>query len=1281
MSSTERTITLEQLEPGTRVRGVIPEAPVEIVQVTWHGSAALTLTYRGEDGRTGQEILYRADEARLEIEAPGRAWAFDADGKLFRLASEALRIRLAYLFDPYLAVHTSNLEPLPHQITAVYEEMLQRQPLRFLLADDPGAGKTIMAGLLIKELMVRGDLHRCLIVAPGSLIEQWQEELRLKLGLDFELVGRDTIEASASGNPYAEKNLVISRLDHLSRNDDVQAKLAHTEWDLVVVDEAHKMSAHYFGNEVKETKRYRLGKQLGEITRHLLLMTATPHSGKDEDFQLFLSLLDPDQFEGRPRGGAKPLDARGMMRRLVKEKLLKFDGRPLFPERVASTVTYELSPLEQQLYEAVTEYVRDEMNRADRLSAAGDGRRGAIVGFALTILQRRLASSPEAIYRSLERRRARLEKRVREEQLGREDPLKAIEDRYRIDEEDLDELEERPEDEAQMIEEEIVDQASAAQTIEELRAEIETLKDLEALALRVRNASSDRKWDELSKLLQDPSVMKDKQGLRRKLIVFTEHRDTLNYLDARVKALLGSQAVVTIHGGMRREDRRRAQETFINDPEVAVLVATDAAGEGVNLQRANLLVNYDLPWNPNRIEQRFGRIHRIGQREVCHMWNLVAIDTREGLVFQRLFEKLKEQTKALGGQVFDVLGQVFVDDPLRDLLLEAIRYGDQPEVRARLDQVVDAAVGQNLQLALKERALVSDVLSPADVETVRERMEEAEARRLQPHFIRSFFLEAFRLLGGHIAAREAGRYEVTHVPADVRGREQRIRATRPILRRYERVTFDKELVNPVGQVPAELLAAGHPLLDATVDLVLERHRPLLKRGAVLVADADESEDPRALLYLEDAIQSAALDPTGGRRVVSRRMQFVEIDEGGELRLAGFAPYLDYRALDGHELELVRPLFEQDWLENVERRGLDYAIEVAIPEHLEEVRQRTVERVTRTMEAVNQRLTREIAYWDARAEELKAQELAGKKPKLNSGRARQRAEELDERRKRRLKELEKEKQLAPLPPVALGGALVVPRGFLERRRGERAAQPATFAHETERVERLAVDAVLAAERAIGRQPQEMAHNNPGFDVRSRDPITDEYFFIEVKGRVLGAQTVTVTKNEILTALNKPDHFVLALVAVEGDATEVRYLSKPFRTSEDALFGVTSVNFDWDDLFERASAPEPPERPSAEHWIELMVERLASQFSPHEIILFGSHARGESDGDSDIDLLVVMNEVEDRSRAAVEMRGALADLPVPKDIVVTTLEEIARRGQLVGTVLQPALEEGKVVYARS
>ncbi|MGZ4417557.1 MAG: helicase-related protein, partial [Gaiellaceae bacterium] len=1035
---------LEDLTKGALVRGVLAERPVKVVDVEWHGSNAITLTYTDDStGKADHELLYRDDEPRLTVEHAGRAWSMDADGALFRLVSEAKRISLAYLFDPFLAVQTSNLDPLPHQIDAVYSEMLPRQPLRFLLADDPGAGKTIMAGLYCKELMIRGDVERCLIVAPGSLVEQWQDELWQKFGLSFEILTKDMIEVARSGNPFAEKPLLIARLDHLARREDLQAKLEATDWDLVVVDEAHKMSAHYVGGEVKETKRYKLGRLLGSVTRHLLLMTATPHAGINEDFQLFLALLDGDRFEGKPRDASHAMDASDLMRRLVKEKLLKFDGTPLFPERRAYSPSYPLSDDEALLYKRVTEYVQEEMNRAERLKAEGEGRRGAVVGFALTGLQRRLASSPEAIYQSLARRRKRLLNRVAEErmrkrgaEIGAELGTPTVPDGFRDSDEDFD-VDDLPEGEFEELEEELVDEASAARTIAELETEIASLAGLEELARQVRVSGVDRKWEELSSLLQHTPEMFDSFGNRRKLIIFSEHRDTLNYLVEKLRALVGrAEAVVAIHGGMPREERRKVQEAFTQDKDVLILVATDAAGEGINLQRAHLMVNYDLPWNPNRIEQRFGRVHRIGQTEVCHLWNLVAEDTREGQVFQRLFEKLEEQRKALGDQVFDVLGEAFSGKTLRDLLIEAVRYGEQPLVRARLHAVVDATVGDALREVVHDRALVHDVMTSADVERIRDEMERAEARKLQPHFIRSFFLQAFALLGGAVREREPGRFEITHVPAELRRRDRQIGLGAPMLRRYERVTFEKQLIAVEGRPVAQYVTPGHPLLDGAIDLIIERYDSLLRQGAVLVDETDAGDTPRVLVYLQHAVVDGRTDTSGNRRIVSKQFEFVEVDPSGEAESAGWAPYLDCRPASPEELAPLTGVIEGDWVrKDLETQALNHGVLLARA-HLDEVRRRTLERVDRTTAAVKERLLSEIQHWDHRANQLKDKELAGKLPKsgMNSAKARQRADELEARLKKRLDELDAEHQLAPLPPVVVGGALIIPAGLLRVLRG-------------------------------------------------------------------------------------------------------------------------------------------------------------------------------------------------------------------------------------------------------
>jgi superfamily II DNA or RNA helicase len=1172
---------LEELTRGAVVRGVLGDRKVKVVDVAWHGSTAVTLTYTDDlTGRADQELLYRDDERRLAVEQEAWAWSMDANGQLFRLASEAKRISLAYLFDPFLAVQTSNIDPLPHQIDAVYDKMLPRQPLRFLLADDPGAGKTIMAGLFCKELMVRGDVERCLVIAPGSLVEQWQDELWQKFALSFEILTKDMIEAARSGNPFAERPMLIARLDHLSRNEDLQAKLEATDWDLVIVDEAHKMSAHYVGGEVRETKRYKLGRLAGSVARHFLLMTATPHAGIEEDFQLFLALLDADRFEGKPRNASHTIDVSDLMRRLVKEKLLRFDGRPLFPERRAYTAVYPLSDDEALLYKLVTEYVQEEMNRADRLKDTGEGSRGAIVGFALTTLQRRLASSPEAICQSLSRRRKRLEARVAEERMRRRGaqvaaqlgtPKIRAEFRDLADGFDADDL---PEGELEDLEEELVDEASAAGTIAELAHEIATLADLEMLARRLRDSGGDRKWEELSRLLQNEPEMFDTQGNRRKLIIFSEHRDTLSYLAGKLRALLGrAESVVVIHGGMPRDQRRKVQEAFTQDKDVLVLVATDAAGEGINLQRAHLMVNYDLPWNPNRIEQRFGRVHRIGQTEVCHLWNLVAEDTREGLVFQRLFDKLEEQRRALGDQVFDVLGEAFYGKGLRDLLIDAVRYGEQPEVKQRLYTVVDATVSEALRQVIRERALVSDVMTVGDVERIRDEMERAEARKLQPYFIRSFFLEAFTHLGGAIREREPGRFEITRVPDELRRRDRQTGLGAPLMRRYERVTFEKDLIAADRRPLAEYVTPGHPLLDGTLDLIIERYDSLLRQGTVLIDEKDFTQTPRVLVYLQHAVVDGRADQAGNRRVVSKRFEFVEVDPDGNTQSAGLAPYLDLRPASPAELIQLAGLIDSDWLRaNLSDAAMSHGVELARA-HLDEVRRRTLDRIERTSSAVNERLRAEIRHWDHRANQLSEREQAGHLPRsgMNSAKARQRADELQGRLKRRIEELHAEQQLASAPPVVVGGALLIPAALLPPCDDGMPAWVATVARQRSAARRAAVEAVMATERSLRRTPTQMPPSNKGYDIES-STADGSLLFILVKERAAGEEEFTVSQSELAVAYNKPSQHILALVDVPRDSSPiVRYGRRALEGVGNIPFTTVSVNLRWARYFDGVHEP--------------------------------------------------------------------------------------------------------------
>ena len=1176
-------LKLENIKVGAQIRGIQSNEIVSVVQVEFVSDNAVTVYYKDNQGRLAEQMLFRSDELRLDLAQDGRAWAFDAPGEEFKLGLEAYRISQASLFDPMMAVHTSNVEPLPHQISAVYESMLPRQPLRFVLADDPGAGKTIMAGLFIRELLMRADAQRILIVTPGSLSEQWQDEMQEKFGVQFDIFSREKQEQCVSGNYFDETNLLICRLDQLSRNEEYQERLKTTDWDLIIVDEAHKLSASYFGNKVNKTKRFLLGELLGSITRHFLLMTATPHNGKEEDFQIWMSLLDSDRFYGRFREGVHKVDISDMMRRMIKEDLLKFDGTPLFPERKAYTANYELSDLEAILYSDVTEYVRNEMNRADRL----DGKRKGNIGFALTMLQRRLASSPEAIYQSLKRRRKRLIARLEETKLvarghilNSNNVAETVEE-YKVTKEidipeNLDELEdELNAEEYEIYAEQVVDLATAAETIPELEAEIIILKRLESQAFDVVQSGNDRKWEELSCLLQDTPEMFTSGGNRRKMIIFTEHKDTLNYLVARISDMLGNQeAIRVIYGGTNRDERRKIQEQFRNDPDVIILVATDAAGEGVNLQNANLMVNYDLPWNPNRLEQRFGRIHRIGQTEVCHLWNLVAKGTREGDVFQRLFDKLEIEKSALGGKVFDILGDAFDNVSLKDLLIEAIRYGESPEVKEKLNQAIDNTLdSERLKEILKRNALVEQQMGLEELYAVKEEMEKAEARKLQPYFIRAFFSEAFQYLGGEMRQRETGRFEIRNVPAAIRERDRVIGETRtPVLKKYERICFEKQNIRKTNKPMADLVHPGHPLMHTTIDMVMEAFRSKLKQGAILVDPNDEGVEPEILFMIDHTIRESDDSQKGsGNIVASKRLQFVRINQEKIASNAGWAPHLDLQPIDNKDKKLISDILNDSWIAtSLETLALNHSSQNLVPEHYSEVKSRRERQAEKILNAVNERLVKEINYWSDRYIKLNEDVQAGKRPRLQPEIARRRVDELTARLEQRRHELNAMKSVLSSTPVIIGGALVIPQGVLTERKGE-----ATFSVDAESrkmIENIAMDAVINTEQKLGNSIKDVSSEKCGWDITSRPPTEKDGSIkpdrhIEVKGRSKGQSTITVSRNEIIYGLNQSDKFILAIVLVDGKEYEGPfYIKNPFVAEPD--FSVASVNYDLKDLLSKA-----------------------------------------------------------------------------------------------------------------
>lgn len=1094
---------------------------------------------------------------------------FHASNDGFRLAWDALRLRNLAAYEPMAAVESSAIQPLPHQIRAVYDDLLPKVPLRFLLADDPGAGKTVMAGLYIKEMLMRGAAERVAIVVPGGLAEQWQRELHEKFNLDFmvfsptmslaaaaaasETDGVSAAEhmtavsaasaaktASGIANPFAACPRLILRMDQIARNDDYMAWLRDVHWDIAIVDEAHRMSATFRNADgaMERTSRFKLGEVLASTAENLLLMTATPHAGKEEDFQLFMSLLDPDRFAGRYTASRhRQTDTAGLMRRMVKEDMRTFGGEPLFPPRHAQSVAYELSEEEAALYGNVTAYVRTGFNAIDRIRSIGNGR-GNAIGFALTMLQRRLASSPEAVLRSLERRRERL-RSLRARVAA--NPA-ALDDAFSSDEgsaagslsvERFDDRWDNAGDEARTrLEEQASDVeygATWASSLAELDGELRQLDALVKQARDVRASGVDAKWMQLADLLQRNVL--DEVGEHHKLIVFTEHRDTLDYLQRRIANLLGRpEAVETIHGGMTHAEREAVQQRFSADPSVRILVATDAAGEGLNLQCADIVINYDLPWNPNRIEQRFGRIHRIGQRRPCFLFNMVAKNTREGDVYIRLLDKIATIGNAYEGRLFNVLGdgKAFDGKPLRELMIEAIRHGDEPAQGERLQQAVEEGVVQSLAKLADERALVTG-FGDADLRDVRHALASEQERRQQPAAVGAFAFAAFRELGVSFHARETGLWEISRIPARVRKAASCAGCELP--RSYRRVAFDPDVAGD----GIELLAPGHPLLDACIHLVAERYGSLLDQGAVFV---DRTENQPDSVRFVAAVSHGVADEEG--RLVDGRFDYVAWDAGGEARLCAAPALADFAMPADGEWERIEALLSGIGA----AAGIDSAVKAQDSAAAQRLEKAANSRRRHEYDQIDRRLSAESNFWWGKCNELKEDLRKGRTVSMRPAYAQEKAEQFEARRNERLAQLAEPVHRQPAAPVVHGIVAIVPGHMLQAEEGDAAAH----AKDVQLVDERAVAAVMAAERAAGRAPVEMPHNNPGYDIRSED-ADGNVLFIEVKGRIAEPepQDFVITRTEMRMAVDMGGQYRLALVKVSPDgpqADELRYVRRPF-----------------------------------------------------------------------------------------------------------------------------------------
>jgi superfamily II DNA or RNA helicase len=848
------------LSQGTKCR--FPGSEETVVLVSVQQGAFWDFFYVDSAGVPGTITLSEAEVSDVAVVAESDIPGFDGDPRRFRLGVEAIRIRDSFRHD-MAALAVSAISPLPHQLEVVYGTFLEEPRLRFLLADDPGAGKTIMAGLYLKELQLRRAADRVLIVTPANLRPQWQRELAERFDIHCVQFDTSMFDANPTQNPWDAHDFVIVSRDFIKREGILETFCAaEKEWDLAVIDEAHGYTIGVDGKGVikRRSERYKAGEKIAEKAHRLILLTATPHSGKTESLWALLRLLDSDAYGDRC---PTTIDFNPQQyRKVPKEHMVDMAGNPLFKPRFPHTVEYHLEGAELALYEAVTDFV-------SRLLAEirGDQSR-ATAGFALTTMQRRLASSVRAIRRTLERRVDRLERAL-------EDPEAYIRSRraFRNDLglDDVDEIDDMDEDLLWELEERALEEWLPT-TVQELNDEVQALRPLLVQAEDTERLGSEVKFNELRGVLSDQGLHADRS---LKLLIFTEHKDTLDFL---VESLSADFDVVTIHGGMKLRERIAAEKAFRERAQI--LVATEAAGEGINLQFCHLMVNYDIPWNPNRLEQRMGRIHRIGQKHAVHIFNLVAKNTLEGHVLATLLKKMENMGEDLGDKVFDVIGETFAGFRLRDLL-ERVLIGDltREEAAAELGGTqVDAATKAKFE-ELTAEALASHHL---DWEVEANRAARAEERRLPPGYLERFFRDGVDLLGGVTGDRlDPGTLRVSKTPDNLVARSRLAGATREIFPTYERLTFDKAValrLRTTAEEQAlpepELCGAGHPLFDALVDSILDRCKSDVEAGAIFTAPGSEQN---GLVYF---LSGECLD--GNNELVHRAMATVVEPAGGAL---------------------------------------------------------------------------------------------------------------------------------------------------------------------------------------------------------------------------------------------------------------------------------------------------------------------------------------------------------------------------------------------------------------
>lgn len=1082
------------IQKGQIVKNLMPDVVVSILECKKIGERISIKYLNLATNIKSNKLLTQQEVALLEVVSEEGSFNFLGDPTRFTLFAEAQRISSAYQFDPLFAVNCSIVDPLPHQVEAVYKFLLPLPKIRFLLADDTGAGKTIMAGLLIKELILRGFIERILIITPGGLTQQWQaDEMLLKFNLEFKLVNRSIF--SSEPTVFQNTSRIVTSIDFISR-EDILNVASNSHWDLIIFDEAHKLSAYDYGTKQYLSLRYRAAQILAQQSEHLLLLTATPHRGRNDTFKRLLQLLDEDIFatEDLAANRVREIEHNGINKffiRRLKEDMKDWDGNPLYKERHTKTIAYELTAAEKDLYDAVTKYLTKRKEQANES-------RNIHVSLALTVMQRRLASSIFAIKNTLEKRYKALNAILTE---VKKNPniwhqRTKLENLEVNDLEQYDELNDSEKDslETIMTDPKKFKLFTTAKNPNEIQEEAQEVKKLFEKADKLYKEQQDeKKLQELKRLLETHGVADKKE----KLVIFTEHKDTLIYLEEKLKRS-GGYGVATIHGSKNVDERRAAQVAFAK-PDTHILIATDAAGEGINLQFCRLLINWDIPWNPNRLEQRMGRIHRYGQKQDVLVLNMVASNTKEGKVLERLLSKLDIIRDSLGDdRVYDVIQDVLADVNL-DAITNAIFEGKHTAFTEILEANNDVLKEKFAKKIQENKTVLAH--STIDFKDARRFKENSDEQRLQPIYIRLFFEKAFQFLGGTVLNVRKSIFCIQKLPDTVIQILRKAYNIAPDTTKQIHFCFDKQdflaYQNVADLGIVHYISPGYTVFDAVVKAIIAVCQEAMLKGTILVSPDDQQP------YYAFFVRSQIVDNRNVKQnesIADERLLLVQQKENCTFALTSPAKFIDLQP----PITFAKPIEPPTPLSNDE--VIAWAYENITIQQLEQtennVKEDTDARIFYLETAFNEligNLQYDIGELQAKAllGDSKAQEKIDKKE--------EKLATLRDKKQQRLHDLTLMQQLSPKEPEILGCAYIVPLTALEY-------QGHFGMSRDDEAETIAMQTVMQYEIAQGWTPKDVSADNCGYDIASLSP---EYLrrYIEVKGRSGNDGSIMLSENEM------------------------------------------------------------------------------------------------------------------------------------------------------------------------